>query len=67
MTKLKHISKVIIAHYSVVKTYQYLVYIAQLDLYKFTKMINIFRVETPNPSISKTWTQWGGLRVVASN
>ena len=53
MTEPNHTPKFTIAHYTVVKTDQYLVYIAQLDLHQFTKMINIFRVEAPNPSIFK--------------
>ena len=53
MTEPNHTPKFIIVHYSVVKTDQYLVYIAQLDLYQFTKKINIFRVGTPNSFILK--------------
>ena len=48
-----YIPKFIIEHYSVVKTDQFLVYIAQLDIYQFMEMINIFNVGTPNPFIFK--------------
>ena len=54
ITEPNYISKFIIAHYYVVKTDQYLVYIAQLDLYQFTKMISMFRVEIPISFIFKT-------------
>ena len=44
-TEPNHVPKFIIDYYSVVKIKKSLVYRAQLDLYLFTKMINIFRVE----------------------
>ena len=53
MTEPNHTPKFIIAHYSVVKTDKSLVYIAQLDLYLFTKTINMFKVGTGKPLFSK--------------
>ena len=54
MKEPNHTPNFIIAHYSVVKTDKYLVYIAQLDLYQFTKMINTFMVGTLIPLLFKT-------------
>ena len=58
MTDSNPTPKYIIAHYSVVEVDKYLVHITQLDLDQFTKMINMFRVGTPQPFIFKIWTQW---------
>ena len=58
-----YIPKFIIEHYSVVKTDQFLVYIAQLDIYQFMEMINIFNVGTPNPFIFKIENSVGGGEV----
>ena len=63
MTEPNHTPEFIIEHYSFDKTYQYLVYIAQLDIHQFTKMINIFRVGTPNPFIFKIENSVGGGEV----
>ena len=53
MTDSNRTPKFIIAYFYVVKTDTYLVYIAQLNIYQFTKMINMFRVGTPQPFIFK--------------
>ena len=58
LTDPNHSPQFIISHYSVFKTNKYFVYIAQLDLDQFTKMINMFRVGTPQPFIFKNWIQW---------
>ena len=60
MKEPNYISKVIIAHYSVVKTDQSLVYRAQVDLYQFTKITNIFRVGTLNHLFKKNEHSGGG-------
>ena len=53
MTDSNHTSKFIIAYYYVVKTDKYLVHIAQLDLEQFMKIIDMFRVGTPQPFLFK--------------
>ena len=58
MTDSNHTHKFIIAYYYFIKTDKSLVHISQLDLDQFTKIINMFRVGTPQPILSKNWTQW---------
>ena len=41
------------AHSSVTKSDKSLVYIEQLKIFKFTKMINMFRAGTPQPFFFK--------------
>ena len=53
MTDSNRTPKFIIAYFYVVKTDTYLVYIAQLNIYQFTKMFNMFRVGTPQPFLFK--------------
>ena len=51
MKDSNHTPKFTIAYYSVFKSDKYLVNIAEIDLYQFTEMINIFRVGTPQQFI----------------
>ena len=53
MTDSNHTPQLIIAHNYVVKKEAYLVYIAQLEVDQFTKIINMFSVGTPQPFIFK--------------
>ena len=57
MADSNHTPQLIIAHNYVVKKEAYLVYIAQLEVDQFTKIINMFSVGTPQPFIFKNWTQ----------
>ena len=48
----------ITANLSVVRTETYLLYIEQLYMDQFIKMVNMFRVETPQPFFFKNYPQW---------
>ena len=56
--RLKPYTTVQNSHYSFVKTETSLSYIEHIDLDRFMKMINMFRVGTPQPFLLKNWTQW---------
>ena len=58
MTHSKPTPQLILAHYSVFKIDKSLLYRGQLDLNQFMKMINMFRVGTPQQFLFKNWAQW---------